>query len=620
MRNLIFALAFVLPSFHLRAALIEASGLDWTSVSNAVASAVEGDVVLLPRGQAQWTNQGIQISGKRIHIVGKNTPVFTNETKITVNTGTSVPFSFLSIPTSSTTNFGISYVTLDMNQKTPAQAVNIGSGNQTTNKGFRVHHMHVDNIRVRGINTLGGCEGLVDANWTRQSGNFQAQNFTFQGYNRATTRKYDSNHFGNPTLGVTNNMVFAERNYSMAEYAGDSSLELYFDAWVTARSNYFQTTAGIHDNGTNRVATVWDFYDNTFDITAIGAVRWFVVRSGWGNIWNNIVTFSGSLNTNITTQFYRASGTNVFQNYYAVSSVSVAPSPPDSGTSLTIQVAERARFRNMIYPQQMIIWPAGALYSDGGGEDAIATAYNTNTAVVTLTRGSPARTILVGDQVALSQVLAVNGTNQMDFNGNNATIIGYPSMDQPGWGDPIVWSATNLLQTFYGGYSWNNSINGNTNIGNWFPYSFCNSAFGVNCNSNLLAYDGIRTLPQTEDLVVEGRDVFSNTARPAYTPLDAHPMAIDIVISPASTNIVINGSVDFAHSNNYGTAFYVLSENNSGGTINQSTGVYTAGSIPSVTDVIQVVDQIGGSSFAYVSVSENPVGSISPGVGFLLRR
>ncbi len=42
-----------------------------------------------------------------------------------------------------------------------------------------------------------------------------------------------------------------------------------------------------------------------------------------------------------------------------------------------------------------------------------------------------------------------------------------------------------------------------------------------------------------------------------------------------------------------GTYSYSIHTNNSGGSINSSTGVYTAGSTPSVTDTVRVTDGLG---------------------------
>jgi hypothetical protein len=53
----------------------------------------------------------------------------------------------------------------------------------------------------------------------------------------------------------------------------------------------------------------------------------------------------------------------------------------------------------------------------------------------------------------------------------------------------------------------------------------------------------------------------------------------------------------------YGAKTYSLSVNNSGGSINSSTGLYTAGATPSVVDTVHVVDGIGSTANASVSVT-----------------
>jgi hypothetical protein len=50
-------LSILLLAIGARAAVIESDGVDWTSVSNAVAAASAGDTVLIPAGTAAWTSQ-----------------------------------------------------------------------------------------------------------------------------------------------------------------------------------------------------------------------------------------------------------------------------------------------------------------------------------------------------------------------------------------------------------------------------------------------------------------------------------------------------------------------------------------------------------------------------------
>jgi len=76
-----------------------------------------------------------------------------------------------------------------------------------------------------------------------------------------------------------------------------------------------------------------------------------------------------------------------------------------------------------------------------------------------------------------------------------------------------------------------------------------------------------------------------------------------IVLLPATSTVAPSTIVDFTAYGGYGTYVYSISINNSGGSINSSTGVYTAGSTPLVTDTIKVVDVFGNSATASVVVT-----------------
>lgn len=82
----------------------------------------------------------------------------------------------------------------------------------------------------------------------------------------------------------------------------------------------------------------------------------------------------------------------------------------------------------------------------------------------------------------------------------------------------------------------------------------------------------------------------------------------DIIITPmqflpASATVAATETQLFAGLGGYGTLTYSFQTNNSGGTINASTGLYTAGATPSVTDTIKVTDAMGNTATAAVTVT-----------------
>jgi hypothetical protein len=77
------------------------------------------------------------------------------------------------------------------------------------------------------------------------------------------------------------------------------------------------------------------------------------------------------------------------------------------------------------------------------------------------------------------------------------------------------------------------------------------------------------------------------------------------VIVPGAPSSPPRGTIAFSASGGFGPPFtWVLATNGSGGAIDLSTGVYTAGPTPLVTDAVQVTDVSGGSSTVNVSVTQ----------------
>lgn len=87
-----------------------------------------------------------------------------------------------------------------------------------------------------------------------------------------------------------------------------------------------------------------------------------------------------------------------FKNF-AFGSVASAPSPDTSGTSLTLQSGEGAKFPS-VYPFNIVIWPSGDIPSSSNAE--IATVTGKSSDVLTIVRakeGTSARAVVNGDNV-----------------------------------------------------------------------------------------------------------------------------------------------------------------------------------------------------------------------------
>lgn len=99
---------------------------------------------------------------------------------------------------------------------------------------------------------------------------------------------------------------------------------------------------------------------------------------------------------------------------------------------------------------------------------------------------------------------------------------------------------------------------------------------------------------------------YANTITPTSKKNQFSFSAADIIIipmilSPTSSIVVALGTKQFTGLGGYGTLTYSITVNNSGGSINATTGLYTAGSTPG-TDTLQVQDAMGNTANASVQV------------------
>lgn len=71
---------------------------------------------------------------------------------------------------------------------------------------------------------------------------------------------------------------------------------------------------------------------------------------------------------------------------------------------------------------------------------------------------------------------------------------------------------------------------------------------------------------------------------------------------PATNSVSTGGQVTFLAYGGYGAYYFSIQTNNSGATINSTTGAYTAGGVGAVTDTVKVTDSFGNTATATVSV------------------
>lgn len=78
---------------------------------------------------------------------------------------------------------------------------------------------------------------------------------------------------------------------------------------------------------------------------------------------------------------------------------------------------------------------------------------------------------------------------------------------------------------------------------------------------------------------------------------------LPMILSPTVSSVVHATTEQFTGLGGFGTLTYSISVNNSGGSINSSSGLYTAGTTTSVTDTILVTDSLSNTSTATVAVT-----------------
>lgn len=101
---------------------------------------------------------------------------------------------------------------------------------------------------------------------------------------------------------------------------------------------------------------------------------------------------------------------------------------------------------------------------------------------------------------------------------------------------------------------------------------------------------------------------YTNTLTPSAKNLQfivssANIILLPMILSPVTSTVAVSGTVQFTGLGGFGSLTYSISVNNSGGSINSSSGIYTAGTTPSVSDTVHVVDSLGNVANATVSVT-----------------
>ena len=92
-----------------------------------------------------------------------------------------------------------------------------------------------------------------------------------------------------------------------------------------------------------------------------------------------------------------------------------------------------------------------------------------------------------------------------------------------------------------------------------------------------------------------------NTKKNKFIVNENNIIILPMILSPSSVSIAKLATQQFTGLGGYGTKTYSMQSNPSGGTINSSTGLYTAGNIAD-TDIAKVIDSFGNTATATITV------------------
>jgi hypothetical protein len=107
---------------------------------------------------------------------------------------------------------------------------------------------------------------------------------------------------------------------------------------------------------------------------------------------------------------------------------------------------------------------------------------------------------------------------------------------------------------------------------------------------------------------VEVTDSIGNTAEATVAVADP------LTVTPATVQVIIGQEQAFAYTGGVAAVAWTLSGNNSGGSIDPESGVYTAGATPDATDTITATDaeeNVATASVSVFSVAEGASNSVA---------
>jgi hypothetical protein len=487
-----------------RAAVINAASLSYVDVSNAVAKAAVGDVVVLPAGTNGWYHL-LTLSGVTLQGAGAGTggTVIRDEMPI-VSSGSGNPFIQVNanagFPTRITQIQFTSGVTNNISSFGNNYGPEIVIYGQAAN--WRIDHCLFSLLSGKTIMVGDDAFGLVDHN-------------TFNTFNRIACEIYGHGYgdgdWAAPTQFGSTNAVFVEDN-SFSDGNNFGWVDISNAGRAVFRHNtcngYYVNTHGSETTQRFRSARYVEVYNNTFAYEVGTQYQNFYtmvdIRGGSGVVYSNTANGYWSV---CSLNYYRATDNDTgFLPWFGATGLRNWDS---NGPALYSGVATVAT-------NILVVPGAGWITNQWVG----CTVYNSNTALSGI--------VVANDSQSMQFMGSRRTWNQITFNVGDGYVVHhvYPMLDQPGRGQGALLSGDSpnpvyLNEALEPVYCW-----GNTRTVN---YSVSTAASG---NASSL-YPSIQ----------ENRD-FYNMPRPNYTafvyphPLQSftNSLTVSTNVPPPSTN------------------------------------------------------------------------------------
>ena len=198
---------------------------------------------------------------------------------------------------------------------------------------------------------------------------------------------------------------------------------------------------------------------------------------------------------------------------------------------------------------------------------------------------------IASTQVATLSGTAASGTFEFSYNGNNTSAIN--------WNDSTSTIQSKLRAvTGLSAATVTGTIAGGT----------LTIALGIVSISSLITVVSNSLMTSAPAAITfSWNEGYTNTLLPAskrdqFVVAAAQIIILPMILSPTAVTVISTKTQTFTGLGGYGTLVYSLQTNVSGGSINSSTGVYTAGATPG-TDVALVTDAFGNTATATITVT-----------------